>query len=1319
MTLRLTANIRRAVTALWLLALVGLLAGDALAQGGRRGGGNRGNDTDSSGGDRGGRGGRGGFGGGGFGGPGGGGFGGPGRGGFGGPGGGAMGELFRESTKQEIGVTDEQQEQIDELMQARRNPGPEMGEIFERMRNADDEERAALREEMQQMMARQQAESESQIQSILSEEQWNRLQQISLHRTGPSALARDDLAGEFKLTEDQRESLSGVTQEYMTALRDLGFRASQEDRDALRAEFDEKFMAVLTPDQQSRWQSRIGPPPTDVAGGGASGNLPQARNATPDSNQQRRLSPGYEPVPDAPPILSMAPAGLPGGGVVTSSPSATPADAKISFNFRFALWLDVLQLFAKTSNLSLDIRDMPPGTFTYYDSGVYSPTEALDIINGFLIQRGYILVRRDQALVCINWDTNPIPPNLIPNISAEELPQRGRNELLTIVVPLEGVDVKQVAAEIDLIKGPLGSVHGLPSTNSLMVTDIGSNLKRINDMLLGLSPMVPGDLTFKPYELDHITAEDAEAVVRAQLGIPVTSQNVSSSNFEAQFRNAMRGGGGGPGGPPQRGGGERMDFSRSPSSTSSSPQITSDERTNRLLVTATAAQHKIVEDVLKVIDVGTDGAGNVLQGGNRRPYLRVYSLNTSDPRDVSKTIDAIMPGVVVNEDRGNRKVHIMGTETQHQKVAELIAQLDGLGTGSQQVVVIPLVKMDPATAVSSLRSMFIRDGNSAPTIEPDIFGRQIMVRGSMEQVAQVKALLTSLGEDGTGQRMASQGGRLRTFPLSGRDADEILPLLEDMWGSTGRSQIRIVNPRDRGPVRGVRSPGLDLMNGNPTSTEPAGLPPRRDRGMEPDRPRATTAPTLQKSLPGGAISGLLAAQPEEVETHETAVYQEEESAEADDPAPAPTGIDVVPRADGPRGGRSPQNVESFGAQVQIIVMGDELVLSSSDEQALDQLEDMLQSAMQAVPPRTGWTIFTLQSADAYETAILLEQLFPDSSVSTSAASSSSGMMGMFSSGVSSFGSSLMSMTGMSSAMSATTLTIIPDGRLNALFVSGPAGKVRDVEEMLQILDATDWPDNYRMRVPRTIPVEYADVDEVHTIVRDTYRDYLESEQSRQQRNGANVLAQMMGGGGGGGGGRGGNNRDSANSQAQLALAVDRRTSHLIVSANEDMFQQVQALVRTLDRQAQEARRSVRVLSVDHVDPGLLTSTLGSMLPKVNVTAAGTRPTRRDEGAARGGDTQPGGGQSPDEMRRAFQQMRGGQQGGGQGGSPFGGQQGGNRGGQFGGGQFGGGQFGGNRGGQQFGGGNRGGFNFGGGGGGRGGGGGGGGGGRGGGGRGGR
>jgi hypothetical protein len=65
----------------------------------------------------------------------------------------------------------------------------------------------------------------------------------------------------------------------------------------------------------------------------------------------------------------------------------------------------------------------PPGTFNYSDTRTYSPAEALDVLNGVLLTKGYTLVRHGRMLVVVNLEDG-IPPNLVPDVSLAELDQR-------------------------------------------------------------------------------------------------------------------------------------------------------------------------------------------------------------------------------------------------------------------------------------------------------------------------------------------------------------------------------------------------------------------------------------------------------------------------------------------------------------------------------------------------------------------------------------------------------------------------------------------------------------------------------------------------------------------------------------------------------------------------------------------------------------------------------------------------------------------------------------------------------------------------------
>ena len=1195
--------------------------GDQPNRGELRGRRDRGEFGGDRGGDRGGFGGRGG------------------GGGFGGFRGGMSSLVGRDSVQKELGLTEGQIKQLEEAAQGMRPSRETMEPFMTRMRDAKtDEERTKVREEMGTLFEKQRADGEAKIMGLLNEKQAARIKQLQLQETGFRQLTNDETATQLKLSDDQLKKIKELEEQRSAARRELGRRASSEEREKVQQEFDQKIETVLTKEQQSQWKQMLGPAFVSDQNQKQPGPPAVSRNAS--------------PTPRPRPQIPMEPDGLKpedrrisfgsGNAVAMQEAAGQPANQppakqepgaanKMSFNFRFAPWGDVLKLFAESAGYTLDLNDVPPGTFNYFDKGSYSPTEALDIINGYLLQKGYVIVRRNQFLVVLNID-NGIPPNLVPIVGSDELTQRGKNELMSVSFQLEGVDLDQVAKEVQAILGPQGKSIALKTANSIIVTDIGSNLLRVKKLLEGaLANAGPADLVFRSFDLKFIDATEAEKIIRNQFGLSAATQNVSAGATMSRYYDSRS----------RRGGSSRESSQPPPqASNNTTTQVTADPRTNRLLVTASPAQIKIAEEIIKSIDVDEDSAGNLLGGGGNRPFLRVYSVSSADSREVTKTLDAMIPGVVVNEDARNHKIHILATSKEHEKIEEMIRQLDGEG-GSQSVSVINLSSLDPISATTTLRSLFLRDGNDAPTIEADLLGRRLLVRGTPDQVIQVKALLAQLGEDGSGRpNDLRDRGPVRTIPLGGRDSKEIIQLIDKLWSASSGDEnpIRIVVPSDDSLIRErvlgeEEAPTRNRGFRNPSQNTGAPLnrPIRQRRRVEePENQRFLFTASEQKTEPEteSQINSTPDKSPDEK------VKQQPDDQKNSTEAP-------------------PQAVKR--KPVAISTNGDNLIISSTDLEALNRLEQMIEALTQAIPPKNQWTVFYLRSADATTTAKMLESLFPSSSVSDMA--SGSGMLG----GISSIGGSLMDATGLSTlGMGPQTLRIIPEARSNALYVNGPPDKIRSVEQMLKVLDASELPASLRDRSPGIIPVEYATANDVATIVKELYKDYLQPPQQQNSSQRGNPFAAMMGG-------RGGQN--SANAQpaeAKLAVSVDANANQLLVSASDSLFQEIESLVRELDYSAKMSRKSVRVVTLNNANSALIQNALTSLLPNVSVSTTGSASQKKTPGqtsdSANPSTSPTNSNDRGEEVRKFFEQrmrerMGTPQPGGGStpgGGSPFGG-----------------------------------------------------------------
>jgi type II secretory pathway component GspD/PulD (secretin)/Spy/CpxP family protein refolding chaperone len=1239
-----------------------------------------------------------------------------------GPGGGSEGMtglLRREEVVQALAITPDQQTKLQEIQSSYRNT-PEFRAAFGKIRDAKTPEaRAEVFAEMRTIL-------ETKIVEVLKPEQARRLTELVIQRDGTRSLTDNKVTAELKLSDDQKAQIKAAfdkEEEARTALR-ADENLSEEDREAkrtaLRTTRDAAVMAVLTAEQKTGFQQQQGTPfafsdgvgglQTVAVGNGSSTGVPSG-------------------------VVGAAPVGVPGGlnrdgtsgageAVVSfgsgSEVKRGEAVKEMQFNFRFAPWVDVLRLFAEAANLTLDLNAIPPGSFNYYDDRKYTPTEALDILNGYLLQQGYILVRRDEFLVAMNFD-NPIPPNLIPTVSIDELSERGRNELLTVIMPLgEGLLASDVGPEVESLVGPQGKVVTMAKANRLVVTDIGSNLRRIHNLLTGV--IVPvGDKDFRQFKLEHIPVFDAEAIIRDLFALQprgftnVSAGASSSTSSSTQSRTSSRFSGGfpgfSPGGSPFGGGDPRSRFGGGDTSrggstpttgtTSSAAatnaaaakvQIAIDERTNSLLVTATPDDMAILERAIESLDVpGVEG-----EFAQRRsePYLEVYQLNSADPIEVSKTLNALYPNTVVNEDGRARRLHIKTTPEVHTEIRKVINQLDGAG-GGQQVSVIPLGRLDSYTATSSIQQLFLADGTNAPVVQPHPTGNGLLVRGTEDQVTQIKLLMTQL--DSVDSSVNYGTGNIRTIPLGGRDPEEFLRALREVWNTQSRNQIRTVIPsQSGGAIKDRRIPSIPLpvndrsnrpsagdgasLSAPARSTIDARMKPPAVEGVADDIAALFLDSSDDLNEPGDepvAVSGDIqlvqndSTQSEppksELSKSDTELVRDLEDLFGVSAAQA-TASDG--NANAPYEDESGSSASASGAApIAVTIQGDSLILASEDLAALDELQDTISRLSMAMPPKTQWTVFYLQSADATTASTMLERLFPTSSVSSTADVDTSGFLGSLSSGLNSMGRGIIGMTGLDSLTSGPqTLRIIPDIRSNSLFVTGPAHLIAEVEDVLRILDLSELPEQLRDRAPRYIPVQYATVSEVAEIIESVYSEELTPPQQQQQR-GQNPLAAAFGGGNSGG--------NSPVQRVKMTLAVDYQNSQLIVSCNDQLYQQVAAMVADIDRTSLSNRRTIKIVSLEHANTKILQDTIGALMPTKRVSTSSSRST--PGGGGGGGGPQPaspqgGGNDAFQELIR--QRLSGGGGGRSGGGFPGGGFPGGGGGFPGGGGFTGGGRFGG-------------------------------------------
>ncbi len=111
-------------------------------------------------------------------------------------------------------------------------------------------------------------ESDKLVADILKPDQAKRLQQIRLQQRRSRAFADEAVAKELNLTDDQKKKLREIQEDSGRQLRDLfggggggGQNAEMRQKmEELAKETETKSVAVLTPEQKTKWTEMQGAP---------------------------------------------------------------------------------------------------------------------------------------------------------------------------------------------------------------------------------------------------------------------------------------------------------------------------------------------------------------------------------------------------------------------------------------------------------------------------------------------------------------------------------------------------------------------------------------------------------------------------------------------------------------------------------------------------------------------------------------------------------------------------------------------------------------------------------------------------------------------------------------------------------------------------------------------------------------------------------------------------------------------------------------------------------------------------------------------------
>ena len=795
---------------------------------------------------------------------------------------------------------------------------------------------------------------------------------------------------------------------------------------------------------------------------------------------------------------------------------------QIRFSFDGVAWREVIRWLAEEGGLALHVSELPTGSFSYTDPGVFTHAEAVDRINLFLLPEGFTLVRSGQLLSVINLSDQRSMQQLdamAELVTVEDLQDRNRHEVVKCIFPLGDIDPEEAVQELSVMK-LMTTPEILGKTKQLIITDTAAKLRGVQSILSAFQPELMDNGTLvKSFNLKHVSAEDVLLVARPHLGLAT---------------------------------GEMIGIDVS---------ISADVLGENIFVTGMEDKVKLLEGLVNAIDQPEQK--EVTEEGES--VLRSYSMTGGNVETVYNVLQTLLAGrtnaIRLSMDEATNTIVAFAPETIQREIEQTVSQLQAT---EAEFAVIPLKSVDPYFVISLLEEMLDLPDSlddpedidpDAPKIDADPGSMRLYVRAKKPQLDQIKRIVEGLDT----VRTIDGGNQLRIIPLKGERAEDLLNSAVKFW--RGDNQV-IQYPAvgDSAEIQTER-----VVNGADEND-----PGKNDPGKDAQNPPAK-----------GDSDG--AGKPVDVSDGKTEARVNSVSTQR---------LTSTSKADSPV------------IRCQVTPQG--LLLQSDDPEALDRFEQHLRSIagpLDSVPSPP--VVFYLQYTKADDALRLLADLL-DGGETAMEGQAGSLVNGYMSSSGSTFGSFVTSRDGLMTLTAGLSLTVVADTRLNRLIAQGSMSEIQQIEAYLKIIDKDS---------------SLADVKtygQSHVIELFNTKAIAVAEVIRQAYAGR-IVASKAGGQPGQPGQQGAQQRPDTreadskgkkpaapkpaaprNLEPQMTVAVHEPSNSLVVTAPEQLFQEVERLAKAIDNRGEQ--------TVEVVAPanGAIFETL---LQQVMLDGAGTSSRR--------------------------------------------------------------------------------------------------------------
>ncbi|RIK77598.1 MAG: hypothetical protein DCC67_12490 [Planctomycetota bacterium] len=859
---------------------------------------------------------------------------------------------------------------------------------------------------------------------------------------------------------------------------------------------------------------------------------------------------------------------------------APDKDGLVQFNFRGQPWPDVLEWFAKVAGYSLDWQELPADYLNLSTQRRHTLAETRDLLNRHLLARGFTMLLQGEALSVVKVDK--IDPSLVPRVEPDDLDDQPPHDFVRTRFPIpDSLDPAKAVEDLKALLSPAAKVTPLLASKQLQVIDAVTNLRDVRDLLYAEQLVASQDVRPRAFPIRYRRADYIADQVMIVLGLdPGSRKNPMELQLEQQrmqlFMQMQQQG---------------KDITSMLKKDGPPVFVAVDKRRNVVLVNAPPEEMAIIERTVKEFDVPENGlaaseTGDAAAADGVLTMKRHPTPNVNPDAVVTalKEMGSLNPLTQLQGDSRSNTIFANATEADHRTIEQMIQKLDD-GT-ARTLHVLYLNRRAPADQVAgTIKALIVgeqkqeetrrpywyydygRSNDSEPKnafrIQADVENNRLLLWANKEELQQVTTMLKDLGA------LANEDGgnpnRIRVLEArTPEETAELLKRLQQTWSGENRLNIN------------VPPPGAETQPQEPAAA-PAQAAPQDKLTQQPAADRRAVFRLVAETTAAdeGGEAGKAAEAPQASEP-------------AGDAASAPP-INVTVTPDG------------------------RIILSSNDPAALDRVEDLL---AELEPPRRDFEVFQLQNSRASLVSLNLEDYFKDE-----LADGDEDYFGWW-------WDDEQQTEDPATLGKRRKLRFIWDNDTNTIVVQNASpAQLQVIRKLIDIYDQPVSEDAVARRRTDVVAIRYSQAQDIATAIKEVYRDLLSSKDKEFQggQNGERERGRDRGYSFWGGGGQK-TTPVQVSFEGALSIGVDSISNTLIISADEQIWENVRDLAVSLDEKA----RPTTVVQVHRLrgslDPDELKDVLAAA---VSQPWPGGKPSP----AARAGDRRNGDRNDDDRDRR--------------------------------------------------------------------------------------